>query len=112
MIRLTLLSCKEPEIHLLNKPTILVGSDQSQADLVLSSASIHPIHLKIVKQGQSFFAINAVNDPFLSINQFPFGKKELTNGDKIQIDAFEIEFEQLPNASERAPCRRNGRQCR
>ena len=101
MIRLTLLSCKEPEIHLLNKPTILVGSDQSQADLVLSSASIHPIHLKIVKQGQSFFAINAVNDPFLSINQFPFGKKELTNGDKIQIDAFEIEFEQLPNASEK-----------
>ncbi len=97
MIRLTLKSNTDPVIHLFSKTTILIGSDPSQVDLVLAKSDIHPIHLKIIEQDGLFFAINEVNDPFVSINEYPFGKKLLQNEDLIQIHNEEIKFENLNN---------------
>jgi hypothetical protein len=94
MIRLTLKS-NTPEIHLFNKSIVLIGSDSSQVDLVLSQPCIQSIHLKIVKQNGLFLAINEWNDPFVSINNHPFGKKLLKNEDLIQIHQEEIIFEDL-----------------
>lgn len=95
MIRLTLKANADPEIHLFNKSIILIGADSSQVDLVLTESYIHPIHLKIVDQSGVFFALNETNDPFVSINDHPFGKKLLQNGDLIQVHHKEIKFENL-----------------
>ena len=95
MIRLTLNANSKPEIHLFNKSIILIGADASQVDLLLVDTVIQPIHLKIIEQSGVFFAINQANDPFVSINNHPFGKKLLQNGDMIQIHQIEIRFENL-----------------
>lgn len=103
MIRLTLKSNSVPEIHLFNKSIILIGSDASQVDLVLSNSTLLPIHLKIIEQSGQLWALNEANDPFVSINHHPFGKKLLKNEDVIQIDQEEILLEILkedPFASE------------
>ncbi|MFI5343828.1 MAG: FHA domain-containing protein [Chlamydiales bacterium] len=95
MIRLTINANSKPEIHLFNKSIILIGADASQVDLLLTEAFIQPIHLKMIEQNGIFFAINQANDPFVSINEHPFGKKLLQNGDVIQIHQIEIRFENL-----------------
>jgi|GEM_PF-1410324 len=95
MIRLTINAYTEPKIHLFNKSTILIGSDTSQVDLILNGTSIKNVHLKIVEQNGVFFALNLINDPFTSINELPFGKKQLKSGDKLQIYQDEIQFENL-----------------
>lgn len=100
MIRLTLNANADPEIHLFNKSQILVGSDSAQVDLVLTASYILPIHLKIIEQNKVFFAINEANDPFVSINDHPFGKKLLEDGDLIQVHQTEIRFEILKEEKE------------
>jgi len=95
MIRLTITSYKDPEIHLFSKAIILLGSDSTQVDLALNNSLIQAVHLKIIEQSGVFFVLNLVNDPFVSVDHQPFGKKQLKSGDKIQIEQFEIQFDDL-----------------
>jgi hypothetical protein len=102
MIRLTLNALAEPEIHLFNKSTILIGSENSPVDLILPGVQIQPLHLKITEQSGFLIIINVTNDPFVTVNGHPFGKKLLNSGDVISIHQIEILFETL-NAAEQAP---------
>ncbi len=98
MIRLTLHAQSKPEIHLFNKSTILIGSEASHVDLVLSDSDIQPIHLKIIEQNGFPILINHVNDPFVSVNGHPFGKKLLNSGDIIVVHQATLLFENLNTA--------------
>lgn len=100
MIRLTLNAQSEPEIHLFNKPTITIGNDSSQTDLTLHDDALQPIHIKILEQNGSLVIINITNDPFVSLNGHPFGKKLLNSGDIILIHETEILFENIKNPPE------------
>jgi hypothetical protein len=95
MIRLTLNAQSDPEIHLFNKSIILIGSESSQVDLLLSDHDIQPIHLKIIEQNGFPILINHANDPFVSVNGHPFGKKLLNSGDVIVVHQTTILFENL-----------------
>lgn len=95
MIRLTFNAHSDPEIHLFNKSIILLGSDSNLADLILPGSSIQPIHLKIMEQNGFPILINYANDPFVSINGHPFGKKLLNSGDVIIVHHLPILFENL-----------------
>lgn len=100
MIRLTLNAHSEPEIHLFNKPEILIGSGAvSDVDLAFSDLDLQPVHLKIVEQNGFYVIHNLHNDPFVSLNGHPFGRKLLNNGDVILIRDFELLFEHLPETS-------------
>ncbi|MCE2982583.1 MAG: FHA domain-containing protein [Parachlamydia sp.] len=102
MIRLTINATSDPEIHLFNKNTLLLGSDPSLVDLVLETDDhpILPVHLKIVEQEGFLILINQANDPFVSINGQPFGKKLLNSGDVIIVHQKEILFENLSKPGE------------
>lgn len=95
MIRLTLNALSKPETHLFNKSPILIGADSSHVDLVLTGQDIQPIHLKIIEQKGFYVLINYTNDPFVSINGHPFGKKLLSSGDIIVIHQITLLFETL-----------------
>lgn len=95
MIRLTLHAQSKPEVHLFNKSTIFIGRDPSEVDLVLSNPLLQPTHLKIFEQNGSPYILNMGNDPFVSINGNPFGKKQLKSGDIIGVHDTDILFEQL-----------------
>jgi hypothetical protein len=98
MIRLTLNAKTDPEIHLFNKPIISLGSDPAAVDLILSGIAIAPIHLKIIEQDGFRIIINLTNDPFVSVNGTPFGKKLLNSGDVIIVHETIILFEKLITA--------------
>lgn len=100
MIRLTINTPSGPEIHLFNKSSILIGSDSSKVDLVLSANDIQPIHLKITKNEDFILIFNLANDPFISLNGHPFGKKLLNHGDLLLVHETEILFEYLPESTE------------
>lgn len=95
MIRLTLNAQSDPEFHLFNKSTILLGSDSSLVDLILPDSDIEPIHLKITEQNGFLILSNEANDPFVSVNGHPFGKKLLSSGDIIMVHQTTILFEIL-----------------
>lgn len=95
MIRLTLNAHSDPEIHLFNKSTILIGSESNHADLVLSHPDIQSIHLKIIEQNGLPYLINYVNDPFVTLNENAFGKKMLQSGDVISLHQMTLLFENL-----------------
>lgn len=95
MIRLTLNTQSDSEIHLFNKSTILIGADTPHVDLALPGSDIYPIHLKIVEQKGFYLLINFANDPFVSVNGHPFGKKLLNSGDKITLYQTTLLFETL-----------------
>lgn len=95
MIRLTLNAHSNHEIHLFNKTTILIGSASDSVDLFLPELNIQPVHLKIVEKNGAFLLINFVNDPFVSLNGQPFGKKGLKAGDIITVLQTTILFENL-----------------
>ena len=95
MIRLTVNAQSQPEIHLFNKPVIIIGSSPGEADLVLLNEELTPTHLKITEIDGCFILVNLANDPFISLNGHPFGKKLLNSGDVILVRDTEILFENL-----------------
>src|SRR4029077_18497216 len=99
MIRLTLNAKSDPEIHLFNKSTILIGAEADHVDLLLPGPHIQPIHLKILEQNGFPVLVNYANDPFISVNGHPFGKKLLNSGDIITIHQITLLFENLNTSS-------------
>lgn len=99
MIRLTLNTQSDSEIHLFNKSTISIGADANLVDLVLQDPSILPVHLTITEQEGNTLLINSANDPFVTLNGIPFGKKELASGDLILIHSTTLLFEILNESS-------------
>lgn len=102
MIRLTLHQHTEPEVHLFNKSEIVISSESVGADLFLTVPHIAHINLKIIMQNGSYFLFNVLNDPFISLNGYPFGKKLLHSGDLIRVGDMEILYEVLEAISSKS----------
>ena len=98
MIRLTLRPQSQPEIHLFNKSVILIGSNSSEADLLINHSALQPVHLKIMEQNGFMVILNQTHDPFVTINGHSFGKKLLNSGDIIHIHEIDVLYEQLDEA--------------
>lgn len=92
------------------KDVIIFGEgDPEKVDVLITEIGLSQEHFKIVNQSGKFVAINLANDPFITLNGFPFGKKTLKVGDilhlrdvEVTIDAFNeeevTEIECLPVA--------------
>lgn len=112
MIKLTISSSLESTplmTRYFKQASIIIGGDQAQhADLKLTGHSLQDRHLQIVKQIEngktSFFVTNLVNDPFVTLNNLPFGKQPLYANDLIQVGDISIRFEwELDSQSDSSP---------
>lgn len=83
MIKLTLNSDFHPSKHVFHKTSLTIGS--SGADLALPDEQLFEIHVKIIEDEGKFFVINVANDPFVALNDRPFGKKEIRTGDHLSV---------------------------
>lgn len=73
---------------------VIIGNHNSPvAHYKIENSGLKDQHLKIVQQGESYFVINCVNDPFAALNGLPFGKKELKNGDRLELRDHTILFQ-------------------
>lgn len=98
MIKLTVISGDKPANHLFLQPAIIIGhaprrADDILPDLMVNDANVENAHLKIEWQNSSFIALNIANDPFTTINGQSFGKKNLQNGDTIELASVVWQFE-------------------
>lgn len=94
MIKLTLHPQANSKMCTFDKMRVIIGAANSpEADLHLSDECLQNIHVEILENQESFQIINRANDPFVSLNGLPFGKKLLKNGDLIQIGKTRLQFE-------------------
>lgn len=86
MIKLTLNPDFHPTTLTFHKSSVTIGSSKaSEVDLVIPDEQLQEVHVKIVEQEGKFFVINEANDPFVALNDRPFGKKEIKTGDQLSI---------------------------
>lgn len=94
MIKLTIHSKSESTSVIFNQQVITIGKGLSNAvDVPLTDENLQDIHLKILSQNNRYIALNYANDPFATLNDLPFGKKNLKNHDALQIGDVTINFE-------------------
>ena len=94
IIKLTINPEQSPQIKHFTQDEIIIGSkEQDHVDLSLEFEELNPSSLKIVKKDQKYILQNLNNDPFVTLNGLPFGRKALQNFDLIQIGKTLIRFE-------------------
>jgi len=91
MIKITVKNDRSDESYTFYKKEIVIGSHES--DLVLQEEKIKPEHIKIEEDKGKFIIKNLANDPYVTLNDLPFGKRHLNNQDVIQIGKTMILFE-------------------
>ncbi len=62
------------------------------SSLNLEKEQLEEVHVKIIKEGSKYYTYNSANDPFVTLNDIPFGKREIKNGDTLQIGKTIIVF--------------------
>lgn len=96
MIKLTVDPEKEKSVYNFEKNEVTIGSKfSSYADLRLPVEFLEDVHVKLSRQPDGCFIYNMTNDPFTTVNDQPFGKLSIKNGDLIQIRNTVLFFELL-----------------
>lgn len=96
MIKLTLRQQSNVQSFLFTKDCVTIGEGQSDnVDISLKGHGLHQNHIKFTIIGNAFYVINQANDPFISLNGLPFGKKKVKPQDTIQIKDCTITVEEL-----------------
>lgn len=86
MIKLTFSPEKNPITRTYKKSCVIIGNGSHQdCDVVLPDESLEQIHLKIFEQEGQYIVLNQANDPFVTLNGMPFGKKTLRTNDILQV---------------------------
>lgn len=93
MIKLIFAHTSPPEICSFDKQKVIIGSDGQTADLVLPGENILSAHVLIEEKDGHFLVTNLANDPFVSLNELPFGKRLIHNNDCLQIGRTALRFE-------------------
>lgn len=69
-----------------NQEQIVIGDGLPGAvDICFPSEGLHQNHVRILLKEGSYQIVNQANDPFVTLNGQPFGKKQLAAGDLLQI---------------------------
>ncbi len=95
MIKLTF----HPETHPIsyefaNTPILIT----KEGEVYSEPFSAHQDYVRIVENRGKYSIINQANDPFVTLNGLPFGKRSLSHKDRIQIGTISIQVEEFQNA--------------
>ena len=94
MIRLTINPEAEPTTLIFDKSVVVIGSGLLEgADVSLLGEDLQAQHIKIMKHGADWLIHNTANDPFSTLNGYPFAKKHLHHHDVLQVGNTTIVFE-------------------
>lgn len=94
MIRLVVNPESQALTRQFDQPVVIIGAGiTAHSDLILQGESLQENHIKIFEEQGHWSIINVINDPFVTLNGLPFGKKRLKNHDLLQIGSTMIRFE-------------------
>lgn len=88
MIKLTINPETTPTTLTFDQPVVVIGSD-----LLLDGEELQAEHIKLFWQHDSWMVCNLANDPFVTLNGLPFGKKKLNHNDLLQVGGTSIVIE-------------------
>lgn len=106
MITVTLSPDRDPETKTFDQQKVTIGhSPSGENDISLPDTSLKPIHVKISIKKERILAVNATNDPFVTLNGLPFRRKALSPGDLIEVRDSTIRFDdaELPQEANTTP---------
>lgn len=82
-----------------SSPRVVIGSQSPDiAGVGLDEGLLQPEHVILTEEASQFWVANGVNDPFVTLNGRPFGRKLIHNGDRLAIDELQIAFEGRPSS--------------
>jgi len=102
MFKITLSNISEPKTLFFDKTPIVIGSSSFHfADFPLQDQLLEAEHIVIYSKQGKFEIVNQANDPFVTLNGTPFGRKILKGKDILQVGPheFTLEFEK-PNVEQ------------
>ncbi|MEM1283709.1 MAG: hypothetical protein AAGG81_09180, partial [Chlamydiota bacterium] len=86
MITLTVNPDQEHRKYSFSEGKVSIGCiADSTTSLKLVREQTQDVHVQIVKEGSKYYTYNSANDPFVTLNDIPFGKREIKEGDTLQI---------------------------
>lgn len=83
-MKLKLTNSNETKTLHYEKSSIAIGSGGNQF-VDLNIPNLPPLHVRFVEQNGVYSVINESNDPFVSLNGLPFRKKNLRDGDFLEL---------------------------
>lgn len=96
MLKLLINPDQDSKRFLFHQETISIGEGSPDCvDICFPSEGLQENHLQIVLRNHSYWVINQANDPFVTHNGLPFGKKELKVKDVIQIRDHYLVIEEM-----------------
>lgn len=94
MIKITVKGTESDQSYTFYKREIVIGSSELEnCDLFLPAENLKPEHIKIEEEKERFIIRNIAGDPFVTLNDLPFGKRILKDQDVIQIGRTTLIFE-------------------
>lgn len=96
MIKITVNPEQDAKTFSFDQELIIIGEGSpDRVDICFPLEGLHQNHLRIIRKGSEYWVINQANDPFVSHNGHPFGKKRIDVGDIIQIRDHTLKIESL-----------------
>lgn len=106
IIKVTIFSAGEGKTSHFPEEIVIIGDGSEAKDgeafLPITGIGLKPEHLKLIRQENRLFVQNLANDPFVTLDNLPFYKKEATSTTLIRIKDREIRVE-LISEKEGAP---------
>jgi hypothetical protein len=104
MIKITVNPQHEPKSFAFDQDLIVIGDGSPETvDICFPAEGLHQNHLRVVLKEDGYWVINQANDPFVTYNGQPFGKKKLQTGDLIQIRDHVLKIEELTTTAPAFP---------
>ncbi len=99
MIKITVHPEGDPKTYQFSQANIVIGEGLPGAvDICFPSEGLHQNHVRIVLKENGYQILNQANDPFVTLNGQPFGKKMLQRGDLLQIRNHTLRIDSIDEA--------------
>lgn len=96
MIKITVNPDKDPKSYSFSKDSVVIGDGSPESvDICFPSEGLHQTHVRLYQKDGQFFIVNQANDPFVTLNGQPFGKKALQQDDLLEIHHHILRFDEL-----------------
>lgn len=96
MISLVVSENQKKTKHDFRSSKISIGSERSSdSSIFLTNPILNPSHVQIIEQDGKYLVINQANDPYVLLNDLPFGKRFIKVGDRLKIHEAEIVIEAI-----------------
>ena len=100
MIKITVMNGREEESTLFSEAIVIIGDPKDEREkeagsetLSLPGIGLKPQHVKITIDGDKVTVQNLANDPFVTLNNLPFYKKEAPQGAILRIRERDLKLE-------------------